>query len=261
MADDEREEVLILQEFQWLLKEEVRSVLNHLHDIVTECCRRFPVPVTGKETLVKSEKYVLANSSHSNTSDQVKCVVTLNGDNITHADINLKIHKHTNPVHRTIVQNECPWKMQQIQDAGNHLHQAYEHIRSVQRDYQFKSPEEVIHFLTKVMGCLQRGRTSLVLPRKRTIEELLSSKNMKSLQPPLPADLAISFYVQSHKLVFALYHLQQHHGVAKFDTIQVESSVPWLNEALVLFTMALQLSQQLKDKVSVFLQYQDLVFE
>lgn len=218
------------------------------------------MPIMNIESLVRSEKFLMANSSHT-AADQIKCVVTLNGENITHADINLKIHKHTNQVHRTIVQNEYPWKLQQIQDAGNHVHQAYQHLFNVEKDYQFHSPEEVIHFLTKVMGCLQRGRSSLILPRKRTIDELLSSKNMKSLQPPLPSDLAISFYIQSHKLIFAMYHLQHHHGVAKFDTLQAECSVPWLNEALVLFTMALQLSQQLKDKVSVFSQYQDLTYE
>uniref|UniRef100_T1JJT6 Protein rogdi n=1 Tax=Strigamia maritima TaxID=126957 RepID=T1JJT6_STRMM len=258
MADAEQEEVQ--QEFEWLLKEEVPAVLKQLQDIIIECCRRFPIQEKGIETLVKSEKFVMANTSHTAT-DQIKCIVSLNGDNITYADINLKIHKHTNQVHRTIVQNECPWKLQQIQDASNHLYQASQLLIQVQNDYQFGSPDEVIHFLTKLMSCLQRGRTSLVLPRKRTIDDLLNSKNMKSLQPPLPSDLAISFYIQSHKLVFAMYHLQHHHGVSKFDTLQAECSVPWLNESLVLFTMAMQLAQQLKDKVSVFSQYRDLIFE
>lgn len=35
----------------------------------------------------------------------------------------------------------------------------------------------------------------------------------------------------------------------KFDSCQAECSVPWLNEVLILFTVALQLCQQLKDKV------------
>jgi hypothetical protein len=34
--------------------------------------------------------------------------------------------------------------------------------------------------------------------------------------------------------------------------------VPWLSEALVLFTVGLQFCQQLKDKVSVFTQYKDM---
>lgn len=72
----------------------------------------------------------------------------------------------------------------------------------------------------------------------------------KSLAPNLPDDLAISFYLQSHKLIFAVYQLTNIQGTMKFDSCQAECSVPWLNEVLVLFTVALQLCQQLKDKVS-----------
>lgn len=71
----------------------------------------------------------------------------------------------------------------------------------------------------------------------------------KSLAPNLPDDLAISFYLQSHKLIFAVYQLTNIQGTMKFDSCQAECSVPWLNEVLVLFTVALQLCQQLKDKV------------
>lgn len=35
----------------------------------------------------------------------------------------------------------------------------------------------------------------------------------------------------------------------KFEKKKAECSVPWLNEVLVLLTVALQLCQQLKDKV------------
>lgn len=151
--------------------------------------------------------------------------------------------------------------------------------------------------INSVMSCLQKGRNSLIVPKKRTIEELQSSRNLvsqlsflrsinlnvslrqKSLQPALPNDLAISFYVQSHKLICAVYFMQKDpQGQTKFDIFQVtwenllihhdfnllfsylkaETSVPWLSEVLVLFTVALQFCQQLKDKVSVFTQYKDM---
>lgn len=35
-------------------------------------------------------------------------------------------------------------------------------------------------------------------------------------------------------------------------------SIPWLSEALVLYTLGLQACQQLKDKVLVFTQYKDM---
>lgn len=114
-----------------------------------------------------------------------------------------------------------------------------------------------MHILKLILNALQRGRTALVLPRKKPIDELMKSRNMKSLSPNLPEDLAISFYIQSHKLIFAAYQLTNVQGTMKFEKWQAECSVPWLNEVLVLFTVALQLCQQLKDKVQVFSQYKD----
>ncbi|KAJ9591716.1 hypothetical protein L9F63_001744, partial [Diploptera punctata] len=126
--------------------------------------------------------------------------------------------RQQNVTHRTSIQNDNPWKLQQVQDAGNHLQQAILHIENIDKDYIFKSSEEVLHVLE---------------------------------------DLAISFYIQSHKLIFAVYQLSNVHGTMKFDTHQAECSIPWLNEVLVLFTVALQLCQQLKDKICVFSQYKD----
>lgn len=179
---------------------------------------------------------------------------------------------------RTSIVNEHPWKLQQIQDAANHLQQAIAHIDNVDRHYLFKTSDEVMHVLGNILGSLQRSRTSLIVPRKKTIDDLIKSRNMvnknfdkflyllihmlskydlhygsfyfqKSLSPNLPENLAISFYIQSYKLVLAVYQLENAHGSVKHETQQAECSVPWLNDALVLLTIALQLCQRLKDKV------------
>lgn len=176
---------------------------------------------------------------------------------------------------RTSIQSDHPWKLQQIQDAANHLQQGIAHIDNVDRHYLFKTSEEVMHVLGNILGCLQRSRTSLIVPRKKTIDDLIKSRNMvrdlsysiidilallsmavklffcsqKSLNPNLPENLAISFYIQSYKLVLAIYQLENAHGSVKYETHQAECSVPWLNDALVLLTIALQLCQRLKDKV------------
>ncbi|XP_023243154.1 protein rogdi-like [Centruroides sculpturatus] len=264
MEDLETDEVETLhQEFEWLLQNEVNAILQKLHNIILECSRRFCLSITKDDTLVKSEKFEMTNGSNSSVGD-VKATLTLYGDNITHADIKLKIYKHSNPSHRTIVQNDCQWKLQQIQDAGNHLMAALHLFSSYpciaeNGKFNFKSAEEVIQMINSLMGCLQRGRTSLIVPKKRTMDDLQNSRNMKSLQPPLPLDLAVSFYIQSHKLVIAVYHIQKDsQGQTKFDVLQAESFVPWLNEALILFSVGLQLCQQLKDKVSVFSQYKEM---
>lgn len=50
------------------------------------------------------------------------------------------------------------------------------------------------------------------MPRKKPIDELMKSRNMKALSPNLPEDLAISFYIQGQKLIFAAYQLTNVQG-------------------------------------------------
>ena len=81
---------------------------------------------------------------------------------------------------RTGIQNDHPWKLQQIQDAANHLQQAIAHIDNVDRHYSFKTSDEVMHVLGNILGCLQRSRTSLIVPRKKNLDDLIKSRNMVS---------------------------------------------------------------------------------
>lgn len=73
--------LLFLQqlEFEWILQKEVLLVLKQLHDILVECAHRFPVPLHGNEGK-KVDKFVLTSAP-----EQLKVVVTLTGDSITHA--------------------------------------------------------------------------------------------------------------------------------------------------------------------------------
>lgn len=41
-----------------------------------------------------------------------------------------------------------------------------------------RSSDEVLHILGNILGSLQRGRTSLIVPRKRAIDDLIKSRNM-----------------------------------------------------------------------------------
>lgn len=41
-----------------------------------------------------------------------------------------------------------------------------------------RSSDEVLHVLCNILGALQRGRTSLVIPKKKPIDELMKSRNM-----------------------------------------------------------------------------------
>ncbi|XP_013107189.2 protein rogdi [Stomoxys calcitrans] len=247
MEDIESEEVKNLQiEFEWVMRDEVHSILKKLREILMECARRFPVPLYDNEGK-RTEKFHLVAAQ-----DQLKCTVTLTGDSITQADISFKLKRSSSQVQRTTITSDAPWKLQQVQDAANHLQQAINHIDNVDENYKFRSSEEVLQIIGELIGALQRGRTSLIIPKKKSIEDLMNSRNMKSLAPNLPEDQAISFFLQCHKLIIAVYQLLNVQGTMKMEATQAECSVGWLNDVLVLFTVGLTLCQQLKDKMNAF---------
>jgi len=255
----QRAEIIALEnEFNWVLKNEVHNSLKELTAILSDCISKFPMALCGLEKGAEVEKFVL-NTPSTTPPEQVKVVVTLTGDCISHADINLKLPRSGKDLYQnTSIREDAPWRLQQVQDAGNHLQLAMAELGSVDKNYQFKSVTEVDKFLTRIMSSLQRSRTALVNPKKRTLEELHSSKQVKNLTPPIPHELALSFYLQGWKLIFAVYHIINDKGVSKFNRYQAECPIPWINEVLLLLTVGLQTAQQIKDKVNVFTQYPDI---
>ncbi|XP_013115166.1 protein rogdi isoform X2 [Stomoxys calcitrans] len=250
MEAEKIEELNLQMEFEWVLREEVHQLLKKLKFILISCAHRFPVPLYENEGK-KTEKLIL-----SVQPDQLKAILTLTGDTITQADISFKLSK-SNQIQRTSITQDSPWKLQQVQDAANHLQQAINHIDDVDDSYHFKTSDEVMHVVGNILEALQRGRLSLVIPKKKPIDELIKGRNMKSLAPNLSEDIAVSFYLQSHKLIIAVYQLTNVHGTMRFDSCQAEASINWLNEVLFLLSAGLQLCQQLKDKISVFSLYKD----
>ena len=75
--------------------------------------------------------------------------------------------------------------MHQILDSANHLVSALNILDTPPlrfndsiHKFDFKTAEEVVELINNVMVCLQRGRNSLIVPKKRSIEELQNSCNM-----------------------------------------------------------------------------------
>ncbi|XP_066545582.1 protein rogdi homolog [Amia ocellicauda] len=276
-AASQAERGVLEEEFKWLLKEEVHAVLKQLQDILKEASRRFAMPMVGLEGLQKQENFILGSS----TMDQVKGVLTLQGEALTQADINLKMAKSNQVLHFTFREDK-QWKMQQIQDARNHVNQAVQLLNSRDESYRFKTGAEVNKLMDAVMLQLTRARNRLTTPATMTLPELASSGLMKMFTPPLPGDVLVNFYINLSKLCLTVYQLHVlqpntnknfkpsgssvlHNPGAMFElnnlkfevshVHKVECVVPWLNDTLVFFTISLQLCQQLKDKISVFSSY------
>lgn len=217
-----------------------------------ECSRRFPFRMGfGDQTLVKSQRNLL---SSPNNTGQIKCVVTLAGDAICDADISFK-HKAGKDHHifkTKILPDRFSWKLHQVQDSANHLATTLSIISAQDPDHVYKSAKEVILLLEDLLKFLTLGRTCLAFPQRKSIEELIRNQNMQSFVPPVPNDVALSFYIHSSKLILTVYHL---HALSQQVEIvsrhQVDCTIQWLNEAVILYTLAIQQCQQLLDKLKV----------
>lgn len=241
-------------EFEWLLNVDVESTLTQLKQILHECS-------SGMVTTPK--QYNLFYCSQ-NQLDVIKVNATIEGYKITDADINIKLaSKHPIQTIKTCVRetpsNPFCWRLHQIQDAINHLSNAQDLLTSTplrmsaDNKHEFKSADEVLQLVNDVMSCLQKSRSSLLIPKKRTIEELQLSQNMQSIRPALPIDFSISFYIQAHSLVCSVYQLTRDNNRPQIKAeYQAELSLPFLSEVLVFLSLGLQTCQQLKDKLLTF---------
>lgn len=215
-------------ERKWVLEVDVKTTLAHLTKIISDCLAAI------NETI--PQQHYLAYL------DVIKISATLEGFKIVSADINIKLPKHPAQTIKTCIK-DC-WRLHQIQDAKNHLGNANDFLKFDSIDL-----DEVLHVLDNVTNSLQKSRSSLSIPKKRTIEELQHSQNMQSIRPALPLDLSISFYVQSQNLVCSVYQLIGPQIRAEY---QAELELPFLSKIFELLSLALQTCQQLKDKLEIF---------
>ncbi|XP_055562649.1 protein rogdi homolog isoform X2 [Falco biarmicus] len=196
-------------------------------------------------------------------------------------DVNLKMPRNNQLLHFAFREDK-QWKLQQIQDARNHVNQAIYLLMNRDVNYQFKTGSEVLKLMDAVMLQLSRARNRLTTPATLTLPEIASSGLTKMFTPALPPDILVNFYINLNKLCLTVYQLHVlqpsttknfkpaggsilHNPGAMFEfgnqryevshVHKVECVVPWLNDALVFFTVSLQLCQQLKDKISVFSSY------
>ncbi|XP_021099991.1 protein rogdi homolog isoform X9 [Heterocephalus glaber] len=316
MAATGAERAVLEEEFRWLLHSEVHAVLKQLQDILKEASLRFTLPGSGTESPAKQENFILGScgevgvqcildqpavsqqweeqpmagrgaSGRSRltltccSTDQVKGVLTLQGDALSQADVNLKMPRNNQLLHLAFREDK-QWKLQQIQDARNHVSQAIYLLAHRDESYQFKTGAEVLKLMDAVMLQLTRARNRLTTPATLTLPEIAASGLTRMFAPTLPSDLLVNVYINLNKLCLTVYQLHAlqpnstknfrpaggavlHSPGAMFEwgsqrlevshVHKVECVIPWLNDALVYFTVSLQLCQQLKDKISVFSSY------
>lgn len=202
---------------------------------------------------------------NQNQLDVIRVNSTVEGYRITSADINIKLSiKHPIQTIKTCIKetpnNPFCWRLHQIQDAMNHIDDALDLLTSTplrirpDRTHDFQSAEEVLQLVDDVMKSLHKGQSSLLIPKKSLVEELQHSQNMQSISPALPLDFSISFYVQSSNLICSVYQISQSNNRAQVKAeFHAEVAMPVLADMMVFLSMGLQMCQQLKDKLQIFM--------
>ncbi|XP_021099984.1 protein rogdi homolog isoform X5 [Heterocephalus glaber] len=241
MAATGAERAVLEEEFRWLLHSEVHAVLKQLQDILKEASLRFTLPGSGTESPAKQENFILGScgevgvqcildqpavsqqweeqpmagrgaSGRSRltltccSTDQVKGVLTLQGDALSQADVNLKMPRNNQLLHLAFREDK-QWKLQQIQDARNHVSQAIYLLAHRDESYQFKTGAEVLKLMDAVMLQLTRARNRLTTPATLTLPEIAASGLTRMFAPTLPSDLLVNVYINLNKLCLTVYQL------------------------------------------------------
>jgi len=68
-------------------------------------------------------------------------------------DIQFKVQRHQQQImYRTNIRHDCPWKLHQVQDAGNHLRQAILQIEKIDKETIFKYCLQWYGFVLNYIG-------------------------------------------------------------------------------------------------------------
>lgn len=273
MAKDlKMEEIKKLKaEFNWLLTDEVPSMLKQLKTFIQACLQKFNIVSSPAHTM-KGNNFLLSLPN----SDAIKGLINVAGDSVIKAELKFKFPKHANSGIGTFIFEQCPWKLEQLQDTSNHLKMALEELKEQELNDVAIDKRRLTMLLDQVMMSLSCAKNSLIVPVKYSLSEIMYNNAQRVLNPPIPEEILVTFYINYDKLVFVVYLLnilttapsQKHqsqdqtaagsvfeHEDCWFEIAnkyEITCSVPWMKDLIIWINTAQQLCQQMKDKLKIF---------
>ncbi|KRZ32991.1 Protein rogdi -like protein [Trichinella pseudospiralis] len=235
------------------LYEEAVSTLRKVEILLRECCTKLPNRNQFNENCSSfaPEKYVLADSG-----ENLKCVVTIIGDNVAKAEVAVRYPKMPSHFYRAVVQPDIQWKIQQIQDFGNFVLGAFEQIQ-IGLAASGESANEVVekkilNNINDIFQSLLSARNSLTCIQKKSQTCKMRDNLLRKCFVPLPpADLTFDLYISSSKLVFSVITTPVQ--ASEKDPIQIyecECFIPWLYDLTIPVSHALQVMQTFLEKIA-----------
>lgn len=228
------------------LNEYIEYVLRLLNKIDSESAASNVGVSTSSATL--SATTTTTNTNRINLVanhglDGIKCSLAMNANELKNIEINYKPSaRHNNYIYKS--KEDCSWNLYQISNCSDILKSVLLYIQNI----NFKVLDEAALHFDHLIESINTARNILIFPKKRNITELQSQKNMKIFRL-VPNDLVFSFYIQSYKLILAIYILK---GNESTKHILECNTITWLNNVMILLTTCLHKLQQMKDKLSFF---------
>ena len=256
-------EEALQREGNWLQQNRAQIVFKELEHILRECCKRLyaknkieekphisPGSLKGGGNAI-TEKLVLLPRFGQ---DNLTAMVSLHGENIIQAEVNLKYAKSAvGGFYRATAIPDVQWKLQQVQDASNQCVKALQILLKGVKKYNEaiasnkftpeKTQQLIITVLTLIKEHLKQARNSLTMPKKKSLVELCQFQPIKSFNPPLPHDILLSYYIASAKLVCAAYQVvSKVNGVQTVTIYQAECQLQQFVEVIQLLSSAFSIA-------------------
>uniref|UniRef100_A0A1I7X2Z5 KH_dom_type_1 domain-containing protein n=1 Tax=Heterorhabditis bacteriophora TaxID=37862 RepID=A0A1I7X2Z5_HETBA len=179
--DEETCAVNLCKEFVWIQSTRAQKTFQSALTCLRECCirlhlghkcdSRLGVPLSQP----LSERQFLIGK---HGGDNLKATVTLLGDNVIQAEVVIKHAKTAGGVFRAVAQPDIQWKLQQLQDLGNHISRATvalcdleRHMKDLGANGQFglESGELILCSARSIKEEITAARSAILLPRKRYV--------------------------------------------------------------------------------------------
>nr|CAB3265668.1 protein rogdi homolog [Phallusia mammillata] len=198
------------QEVKWLVENEVPSVLDHIHKLITQCLK--------SSTSSKSSKFHLTCTTSTCGNETIRGSLILHQDTLCGMEIFMKPTKTISTV-KASFRSDKQWKLQQIQDAVNHMKAIKQLVDNILTEQECidHCAEGIVCVLDDVIKELIRCQARLATPCQLSLNSLIGSGFAKMFSPPLPGDTLVNLYVLENRLVLNYYTVQQAHTNASLS--------------------------------------------
>lgn len=238
-----------MNETSWLIEAYFPSRIEKLKPLIKTAIASCSMPATSPQMAVPSNVFPGATLAlTSSTYEEIRGFVTVNGHEITKAEIQVRLPNWNKGMPHRLVSSK-PIALYQVVSCRNYLREAeslLETLNSSMNSFEYTETVEELN------SCLAKA--------KLLISERTSTKGNQSFFQDVPADMTPSFFIHSGHLVLSLLFssAQKTRKKSSDDVstatqkILIETVIPSIATTLTILNHACELSSEIKSKLNLF---------